>query len=239
MSSNIIVGRTRARSQAIQIVFQAEIQGVDIFDLVRSGEYALDDGPAAEYALTLAKGVAVNRIAIDRLTGAVSKNWNLSRMPLVDRCVMAVAIYELFCQPEIPASVAISEAVELSKVYGTDDSSSFVNGILGRVARLAEANPGVELAPLARLVASGEAVEPAENPAPVASVAPAPADGSTEGEAGRAVDEVAAPAEEDEEPAVAGEDGDPAEEDVTAVDEAAPAAEEGAPAEAEAAHVGA
>lgn len=228
MSSNIIVGRTRARSQAIQIVFQAEIQGVDIFDLIHSGEYALDDGPAAEYALTLAKGVAVNRIAIDRLTGAVSKNWNLSRMPLVDRCVMAVAIYELFCQPEIPASVAISEAVELSKVYGTDDSSSFVNGILGRVARLAEANPGVELAPLARLVAAGEATEPAENPAPVVPAAPAPAE---EAAAEAVTAEEDAPAEV-EAPVAAGDVDAPAE-------EAAPALEGDVTAEAEAAHVGA
>ncbi len=230
MSSNIIVGRTRARSQAIQIVFQAEIQGVDIFDLIHSGEYALDDGPAAEYALTLAKGVAVNRIAIDRLTGAVSKNWNLSRMPLVDRCVMAVAIYELFCQPEIPASVAISEAVELSKVYGTDDSSSFVNGILGRVARLAEANPGVELAPLARLVAAGEAAEPAENPAPVVPAAPAPAEGAAAA-AEAATAEEDAPAEV-EAPVAAGDVDAPAE-------EAAPALEGDVTVEAEAAHVGA
>lgn len=170
--SGIIVGRTRARSQAIQIVFQADVQGVDVFDLLAGGEYALDDGPAAEYALTLARGVAVNRLAIDRLMGSVSRNWDLARMPLVDRCVMAVAMYEMFCEPEVPASVAISEAVELSKVYGTDDSSAFVNGILGRVARLAEANPGTSLPELARLVASGEAAEPGSAEAAPAEAAP-------------------------------------------------------------------
>ena len=179
--SSIIVGRTRARSQAIQIVFQAEVQGVDVFDLLGSGEYALEEGPIDKYADKLARGVAVNRLAIDRLIGSVSHNWNLSRMPLVDRCVMSIAIYELFCVEAVPSSVAISEAVELSKVYGGDDSSSFVNGILGRVSKLADANPGVPLARLAQMSAEGVAsdVPPA-----------APAEAAEESEA--ADDEVTA-----------------------------------------------
>lgn len=165
MSSSIIVGRTRARSQAIQIIFQAEVQGIDVFDVLSSGEYVLDDGPIDDYAQTLARGIAVNRIAVDRLVGGLSHNWNLSRMPLVDRCVMAVAIYEMFFEEGVPTSVAISEAVELSKVYGTDDSSSFVNGILGRVARLSEAHPDMPLAVLARLVSEGAAGEDEAAPA--------------------------------------------------------------------------
>ncbi len=185
--SSIIVGRTRARSQAIQVVFQAEVQSVDVFDLLEGGEYVLDDGPIDPYAMQLARGVAVNRIAIDRLVGAVSHNWNLSRMPLVDRCIMGVAIYEMFCEDGVPMSVAISEAVELSKVYGTDDSSSFVNGILGRVAKLAEANPGLPLAQLARRVAEGTAAEEAPAAAQGAEGAP--------GEGARAADGAAQPAE--------------------------------------------
>lgn len=172
--SNIIVGRTRARSQAIQLVFQAEVQGIDVFDLLQGGEYALDEGPIDKYADKLARGVAVNRLAIDRLISAVSHNWNLSRMPLVDRCVMAIAIYEMFCVEAVPSSVAISEAVELSKVYGTDDSSSFVNGILGRVSKLAVANPDVPLARLAQMAAEGVACENAPE-APAADGADAPA----------------------------------------------------------------
>lgn len=167
MSNNIIVGRTRARSQAIQVLFQAEIQGVDVFDLLQKGEYALDDGPLDKYADILARGVAVNRLAIDRLLANVSHNWNLSRMPLVDRCVMSVAVYEMFCVERVPTSVAISEAVELSKVYGTDDSSSFVNGVLGRVARLAEANPEMPLARVAQIAGSDDADTAQQAPAVV------------------------------------------------------------------------
>lgn len=172
--SSIIVGRTRARSQAIQLMFQAEVQGVDVYDLLQGGEYALDEGPIDKYADKLARGVAVNRLAIDRLIGSVSHNWNLSRMPLVDRCIMAIAIYEMFCVETVPSSVAISEAVELSKVYGTDDSSSFVNGILGRVSKLADANPDVPLARLAQMAAQGTCAEPGD--VAVAAEEGAPAD---------------------------------------------------------------
>lgn len=173
--SNIIVGRTRARSQAIQILFQAEVQGIDVFDLLEKGEYALDDGPLDKYANELARGVAVNRLAIDRMLGGVSHNWNLSRMPLVDRCVMGVAVFEMFGVERVPTSVAISEAVELSKVYGTDDSSAFVNGILGRVSRLAEANPGLPLARIAQLAESADGCD--EQPLPDE---PGEADGAAE-----------------------------------------------------------
>lgn len=163
--SSILVGRTRARSQAIQLLFQAEIQGVDVFDLLASGSYVLEDGPLDEYGEQLARGVGRTRLAIDRLIAGVSQNWNLSRMPLVDRTIMGVAIHEMFDEPEVPTSVAISEAVEISKVYGTDDSSSFVNGVLGRVARMAEEHPEMSLAQIAKTVAPVEQGAPAEGEA--------------------------------------------------------------------------
>ena len=78
-------------------------------------------------------------------------------MPIVDRTIMAVALFEMFMQGDTPVSVAISEAVEISKLYGGDDSSNFVNGILGDVARLAQENPGASLAVLANKVAEAAA----------------------------------------------------------------------------------
>lgn len=146
--SSFLVGRTRARSQAIQIIFQSEFQHKDVYDVVEDGSYVLDDGPADPYAIQLAKGVAKSRIAIDALLASVSQNWNLSRMPLVDRVIMAIAVHEMFDEQDVPVSVAISEAVEIAKVYGADDSSVFINGILGRIARLAEAHPEVSMAHL-------------------------------------------------------------------------------------------
>ncbi len=148
-----IVGRTRARVQAIQLLFQAQVQSLDVFDLLRGGSFALEDGPVDPFAEELARGVAVNRLAIERMLDNISTCWSYSRMPLVDRTIMSVALFEMFMQDDTPTSVAISEAVEISKVYGGDDSSNFVNGILGNVARLAEETPGVSLAVLANRVA--------------------------------------------------------------------------------------
>ena len=152
-----IAGRTRARVQAIQLLFQAQIQGLDVFDLLRDGTYALEDGPVDTFAEELARGVAVNRLAIERMLDNISTCWSYSRMPIVDRTIMAVALFEMFMQDDTPVSVAISEAVEISKLYGGDDSSNFVNGILGDVARLAQENPGASLAVLANKVAEAAA----------------------------------------------------------------------------------
>ena len=152
-----IAGRTRARVQAIQLLFQAQIQSLDVFDLLRDGTYALEDGPVDPFAEELARGVAVNRLAIERMLDNISTCWSYSRMPIVDRTIMAVALFEMFMQDDTPVSVAISEAVEISKLYGGDDSSNFVNGILGDVARLAQENPGASLAVLANKVAEAAA----------------------------------------------------------------------------------
>lgn len=226
--SSILVGRTRARSQAIQLLFQAEVQGVDVFDVLASRDYVLEDGPLDEYGERIARGVARTRLSIDRLIAGVSQNWNLSRMPLVDRAIMAVAIHEMFNEPEVPTSVAISEAVEISKVYGTDDSSSFVNGVLGRVARMAEEHPEMSLAQIARTVAPEEpptqeaAGEDAGAPA---ATADASADALAEAEA--------APADEPE-PATAAAAasaepaGEPAAEAASPAPAPAPVAEKGA-----------
>ena len=72
--------------------------------------------------------------SIDETIGRTSEHWTVSRMPLVDRNILRVATYELLHATDVPASVAINEAVELAKTYGGDDSSKFVNGVLGKIA---------------------------------------------------------------------------------------------------------
>ena len=96
-----IVGRTRARVQAIQLLFQAQVQGLDVFDLLRGGTYALEDGPVDPFAEELARGVAVNRLAIERMLDNISTCWSYSRMPLVDRTIMSVALFEMFMQDDL------------------------------------------------------------------------------------------------------------------------------------------
>lgn len=79
---------------------------------------------------------------IDGLLSEVSEGWKISRMNKVDLTILRLAVYELLRDEEIPTGVAINEAVELAKRYGGDDSSSFVNGILGKIARRTEAAEG-------------------------------------------------------------------------------------------------
>ena len=82
-----------------------------------------------------------HQAAIDERLEGASENWALSRMPIVDRSILRLAVYEMFQREDVPVSVSINEAVELAKAFGgEDDSPRFVNGVLGRIARsMAEA----------------------------------------------------------------------------------------------------
>ncbi len=88
------------------------------------------------FFMDLIKGVLENRAEIDALLNTYSKNWRLSRMPVVDRNIMRIAIFEFLKRPDIPSSVTINEAVEIGKKYGTKDSGSFINGVLDRISSL-------------------------------------------------------------------------------------------------------
>lgn len=129
-------GRTLARSQALQLLFQSEMRGVSV-DEVLHGDFVLSKGPLAAYAMEIARGVEANRDRIDSALRAVSANWTLERMPGADRNLLRASVYELYFQvaDTLDAAVVINEAVEIAKAYGTDDSAGFVNGVLGRIVR--------------------------------------------------------------------------------------------------------
>ena len=129
-------GRTLARSQALQILFQAEMRGRSVGDVLM-GDFVLSKGPLAAYAEQIAYGVEENRERIDSALRAVSTNWSLDRMPAADRNLLRASVYELYFQvaDTLDAAVVINEAVEIAKAYGTDESAGFVNGVLGRIVR--------------------------------------------------------------------------------------------------------
>ncbi|ADQ04355.1 NusB antitermination factor [Caldicellulosiruptor owensensis OL] len=87
-----------------------------------------------EYLEKLLKGVIQNQQRIDSLIEKYSKDWPLSRLPMVELELMRVAVYELLFEEDVPVSVAIDEAVDLSNIFGIEKAPSFVNGILGRIA---------------------------------------------------------------------------------------------------------
>ena len=128
-------GRTLARSQALQLLFQAEVLGKTVDEVLES-DYLVSKGPLNPYAVELARGCYRDRDAIDARLEDAAENWSLTRMPGTDRNLLRLAVYEMTSVEDLPsAAVAINEAVEIAKAYGTDESARFVNGVLGRIAR--------------------------------------------------------------------------------------------------------
>jgi N utilization substance protein B len=106
------------------------------------------DPPVPDYAREIVQGVIDNRSQLDEAISGSAREWSLERMPPVDRTILRVATYELLCRDDVPVAVAIDEAVELAKSLSTDDSPSFVNGVLSRVKdrRSAAVQPTAETA---------------------------------------------------------------------------------------------
>jgi N utilization substance protein B len=138
-----MTARGKARKRALDLLFEAEIRGVPVLDLLdqRAAEAS---PPVSGYAAELVRGVQAHRARIDELLAAHAQGWTLERMPAVDRNILRIAVYELFWAPDVPDGVAISEAVLLAQDLSTDGSAAFVNGLL---ARLAELRPELEQAP--------------------------------------------------------------------------------------------
>ena len=121
--------RREARERAFHLLYESEIKGEEPADVLAG----LPLEPDA-FAVDLVEGVARNRAELDGLIESHSRNWQLDRMPALDRALLRIGTFELVHRPDIPTAVAISEAVELAKQYSTDDSSRFVNGVLAAIA---------------------------------------------------------------------------------------------------------
>ena len=128
-----MTSRREARRQAIDVLYQADVTEKDPrIVLVEWHSAGREIDPFAE---ELIEGVAANRAEIDSILLSHVENWSLERMATLDRNILRVAVYELLHRPETPASVAISEAVEIAKRLSTEESGRFVNGVLGTIAR--------------------------------------------------------------------------------------------------------
>ena len=106
-------GRTLARSQALQLLFQAEATNRLVSEVL-AGEYALDEGPLDPYAERIALGCDSMLHELDAVIGVTSANWSVSRMPAVDRNLLRLALYEMLEVDEVDTAVAIDECVELA-----------------------------------------------------------------------------------------------------------------------------
>jgi transcription antitermination protein NusB len=127
--------RSQARVLALQALFEIDVTDHDADEVL--GRIAEDDSvppPVAEYALTLARGVAEHQSEIDPRIAAAAPAFPLPQVANVDRNVLRLAIYELLHHPDVPLKAAINEAVELAKRFGGPSSGRFVNGVLGTIA---------------------------------------------------------------------------------------------------------
>jgi N utilization substance protein B len=121
--------RRESRERALSLLYEADAKGQS--PAVTMAELPM---PPEEFAAELVSGVGANEAESDDLIRRFSKGWSLERMPVIDRTLLRMAIYELVHRPEIPTGAVISEAVELAKQYSTDDSGRFVNGMLSAIA---------------------------------------------------------------------------------------------------------
>lgn len=153
--------RHKARKRGVDMLFEAEARGVDPVALAaeRVEMSATDESiaPVNEFTTEMLTGVAENLDRIDAVIADHLQEWSLERLPAVDRAILRIAVWELF-HTDVPPVVAVDEAVELAKLLSTDDSPSFINGVLGRI---------VTVAPQVRAAAAATAavvVEPPTTP---------------------------------------------------------------------------
>jgi N utilization substance protein B len=131
--------RRKARKRALDVLYEADLRDLPPGEVWQSYLQRISK-PHPEhlgYSQSLVEGVAKNLDRIDELIASYAEGWTIDRMPVVDRNLARIAVFELLYVAEIDDPVAITEAVELARQMSTEDSPRFLNGILGRIAEFA------------------------------------------------------------------------------------------------------
>lgn len=129
--------RSKARKRAVDILYEADVRGMDSLTLLAERVGSPELPPVNDYTVGLVQGVMAHRDEIDRMITEHARGWTLERMPAVDRAVLRLGAFEVLFSDQVDDAVAIDEAIELAKTLSTDDSPRFVNGVLGALAALA------------------------------------------------------------------------------------------------------
>jgi transcription antitermination factor NusB len=125
--------RTQAREFALKALYQKDVRGElppASLDALCAAESADDMVP---FGRELVEGCLANQQSIDKIIEETAENWRIDRMPIIDRNILRLATYEMVCRDDTPPKVAINEAIELAKRYSTENSPTFVNGVLDKV----------------------------------------------------------------------------------------------------------
>ncbi|MFL6119375.1 transcription antitermination factor NusB [Actinophytocola sp.] len=130
--------RSKARKRAVDVLYAAALRDADPVTLLLERNEVAEHPTPNDYATTLVEGVVAHRERIDELLTEHTEGWTLDRMPFVDVAILRLGVYELLWASDVPDPVAIDEAVQLASTLSTDDSPRFVNGVLGRLATIAD-----------------------------------------------------------------------------------------------------
>jgi len=131
--------RRKARKRALDVLYEADLRDLPPAQVLTTylDRIAKPRPDHLDYTVSLVEGVARNLDRIDELIASYAEGWTIDRMPVIDRNLARIAVYELLYVPEIDDPVAITEAVELARTLSTEDSPRFLNGLLGRIAEYA------------------------------------------------------------------------------------------------------
>jgi N utilization substance protein B len=129
-----VTARGKARKRALDVLYEADLRGVAAIDVLESRHETLE-APMNPYTETLVHGVIDHWDRIDDLLSTYAEGWSLDRMPAIDRNLLRIGTWELLWG-EVPEGVAISEAVDLARSLSTEESGTFVNGLLARILQI-------------------------------------------------------------------------------------------------------
>ncbi len=131
--------RRKAREVALQVLFQKDLRECSLHEVLKYTELPEDwDEETRSFFLRLVRGVDRNMDFIDTVLAKTVEGWSLNRMMNVDRNILRMATFEILFMPDIPTGVAINEAVELGKKYGSEESGKFINGVLAKLVKKIE-----------------------------------------------------------------------------------------------------
>ena len=133
--------RSKARKQTLDLLYESDIRGSDLLELLASRE-VVEEGPDArpirDYTKSLVEGIATHKRKIDELISTYAQGWDMDRLPAVDRNILRLGIYEILWVVELEDGIVIDEALTLAKDLSTEDSAGYIHGVLGRIASIKE-----------------------------------------------------------------------------------------------------
>lgn len=136
--------RSKARKQALDLLYEADIRGNSALELLQSRD-VIEDGPDArpirDFTKELISGISTNSRKIDELITTYAQGWDMDRLPAVDRNILRLAIYEIVWSADLADGIAIDEALTLAKELSTEESAGYIHGVLGKISSIKESIP--------------------------------------------------------------------------------------------------